>query len=214
MSGWSTVRDIRGILLAGLQWTRPTTALLALLFAGPLAATAQGSMCSTRTSAIQALSTGTIAEVANLVTIVIRGYVFSHLSPLLVELANKSYSTATTLANYALLTADIPPPIALQLWGHSVANVQMTTLSWRVRAVMHPVIRSVIISGPLRRPTTQRRCKLLASSPRKLTIVTIGTWEPALAQLRRVRPEQQRGEFNKRRDFHVPEQNTPQPRSD
>jgi hypothetical protein len=64
-----------------------------------------------RISAIQALSTGTIADVANLVTIVIGGYGFSHMSPRLVALANKSFSTC----NYC---GESRPPYG----GHSPSN--------------------------------------------------------------------------------------------
>jgi len=59
---------------------------------------------------------------------------------------------ATTLANFALLAADIPARIALQLWRTSAANVQMKTLLWHVSAVMYPVFFSVTASGPFRRP--------------------------------------------------------------
>ncbi|HEY6386826.1 MAG TPA: hypothetical protein VIX91_14200, partial [Candidatus Acidoferrum sp.] len=110
MPGRSKVCHIRGILPAGLKWTRPAAALLALLFVVPLAATARGSTCFTRISAIQALSTGTIGG-CNLVTIVIGGYGFSHLSPRLVELPNKSFSTC----NYC---GELRPPYG----GHSPSN--------------------------------------------------------------------------------------------
>ena len=59
---------------------------------------------------------------------------------------------ATTVASFALLAADIPARIALQLWRTSAANVQMKTLLWHVSAVMYPVFCSVTASGPFRRP--------------------------------------------------------------
>jgi hypothetical protein len=64
-----------------------------LLFVMPLAATAQGSPFDPGVSAIKALSPAPLLRVANLVAIVIGGYVFSHLSPCWAELANKSFST-------------------------------------------------------------------------------------------------------------------------
>ena len=59
---------------------------------------------------------------------------------------------ATAVADYALLTADMPARIALQLRRTSAANVQMRTLLWSVSAVMYPVFCSVTASGPFRRP--------------------------------------------------------------
>jgi type IV secretory pathway VirB2 component (pilin) len=57
---------------------RPTTLVLALFFLMTLAALAQGSPFDTGFTAIQSLFTGTIANVAILVAIVIGGYGFAH----------------------------------------------------------------------------------------------------------------------------------------
>ena len=73
------VRRIGTILRS--RWTRPTAALLALLFVLPVAALAQGSPFDTGFNAIQGLFTGTIAKVASLVAIVIGGYGFAHGEP-------------------------------------------------------------------------------------------------------------------------------------
>ena len=64
----------------------------------------------------------------------------------------RAFRRATTVANCALLTADMPARIALQLRRTSAASVQMTTLLWSVSAVMYPVFCSVTASGPFRRP--------------------------------------------------------------
>src|ERR1700680_836522 len=75
-----------------------------------------------------------------------------HVSPRMVERATRAFRRTTTVANFALLAADIPARIALQLRRTSAANVQITTLLWRVSAVMYPVFCSVTASGPFRRP--------------------------------------------------------------
>jgi hypothetical protein len=62
------------------------------------------------------------------------------------------FDGTTTVANFALLAADIPARIALQLRRTSAANVQMKTLLWHVSGVMYPVFCSVTASGPFRRP--------------------------------------------------------------
>ena len=212
MPRWSPVRLIRGIFLAGLKWARPTAALLALLFVVPLAATAQGSPCFTRISAIQALSIGTIAEVANLVAIVIGGYGFSHVSPRLVELANKSFSTW----NYA---GELRPSYG----GHSPSNRTAIVgtfcgqcaddnfiLDRACRDASRLLLGHSFGTSPAPKNTTplQTSCNRSQKADHRLS------GAGPLAQLRRVRPEQQRGEFNKRRHFHVPEQSNPQPRPD
>ncbi len=215
MPGLSPVRHIRGISLAGLKWTRPAAALLALLFVVPLAATAQGSMCLTRISAIRALSTGTIAEVANLITIVIEGYGFSHLSPRLVELANKSFSTC----NYG---GELRPPYG----GYSPSNRTAIVGTFCGQCADD----NFILEGACRDASRLSLGHSFGTSPAPDNTTPLQTscdlsqkadhrdhrhlGAGPLAQLRRVRPEQQQGEFNKRRPFHVPEQNIPQPRPD
>jgi hypothetical protein len=64
----------------------------------------------------------------------------------------RTFRLATTVANYVLLTAEMPARIELRLWRPSVANTQMRTLLWSVSAVMYPVFCSVTASGPFRRP--------------------------------------------------------------
>ena len=64
----------------------------------------------------------------------------------------RAFRRATTVANCALLAADMPARIALQLRRTSAASVQMRTLLWSVSAVMYPVFCSVTASGPFRRP--------------------------------------------------------------
>ena len=82
MPRWSRVdliRQIEATLLS--KWTRPATAVLALLLVMTLPAMAQGSPFDTGFNAIQTLFTGTIAKVASLVAIVIGGYGFAHGEP-------------------------------------------------------------------------------------------------------------------------------------
>jgi type IV secretory pathway VirB2 component (pilin) len=82
MPRWYSIRFIQQIrLIARAKWARPTTASIALLFAMPAAALAQGSPFDTGFNAIQNLFTGTIAKVASLVAIVIGGYGFAHGEP-------------------------------------------------------------------------------------------------------------------------------------
>jgi hypothetical protein len=64
----------------------------------------------------------------------------------------RAFRRPTTVANCALLPADIPARIALRLQRTSAASVQMRTLLWRMSAVMYPVFYSVTASGPFRRP--------------------------------------------------------------
>src|SRR5208282_6236689 len=59
---------------------------------------------------------------------------------------------ATAVAGGTLLAMDMPTRIGLRLRRASAANVPMTTLPWRVPAVMYPVFYSVTASGPFRRP--------------------------------------------------------------
>jgi len=75
-----------------------------------------------------------------------------HVSPRMVERATRAFRRTTTVANFALLAADIPARIALHLRRTSAANVRMKTLLWHVSAVMYPVFCSVTASGPFRRP--------------------------------------------------------------
>jgi len=63
----------------------------------------------------------------------------------------RAFRRATTVANCALLTAELAPRIALQL-RTSAAGVRMRTLLWKVSAVVYPVFCSVTASGPFRRP--------------------------------------------------------------
>ena len=76
----------------------------------------------------------------------------AHVSPRMVERATRAFRRTTTVANFALLAADIPARIALQVRRTSAANVQMKTLLWHVSAVMYPVFCSVTASGSFRRP--------------------------------------------------------------
>jgi len=77
---------------------------------------------------------------------------FSHLSPRLVDQANKSLSTCNSGGEIALFAADMPARIGLRLRRTSPANVRMRTLLWSVSAVMYPVFYSVTASGLFRRP--------------------------------------------------------------
>ena len=82
MPRWSQIHLIRRIQpFFGPNWSRPATALFALLLLMPMAALAQGSPFDTGFNAIQGLFTGTIAKVASLVAIVIGGYGFAHGEP-------------------------------------------------------------------------------------------------------------------------------------
>src|ERR1019366_720917 len=82
LSRWFQVHLIRPLQsLLRSQWASPTAAVLTLLFLMPVAALAQNSPFDTGFTAIQSLFTGTIAKVASLVAIVIRGYGFAHGEP-------------------------------------------------------------------------------------------------------------------------------------
>ena len=63
------------------KWARPAAVALALLFATPLVALAQGSPFDNGFTALQTLFTGTVAKVASLIAIVIGGYQFAHGEP-------------------------------------------------------------------------------------------------------------------------------------
>jgi hypothetical protein len=58
----------------------------------------------------------------------------------------RAFRPATTVANSALLTTDMPARIGLQLRRTSPAKMQMRTLLWRVSAVMYPAF----VRAPLR----------------------------------------------------------------
>ena len=64
----------------------------------------------------------------------------------------RAFRPATTVANSALLTTDMPARIELRLRRTSFAKMPMRTLLWSVSAVMYPVFFSVTASGPFRRP--------------------------------------------------------------
>jgi len=59
----------------------------------------------------------------------------------------RDYRPATTMANYALLTADMPARIGLRLRRAFVANVPMRTLLGSLSAVTYPVLYSSPLRG-------------------------------------------------------------------
>ena len=61
--------------------TKPTLAIVTILFVAPLAAHAQGSPFDSGFTSLQTLFTGTVAKVASLIAIVIGGYAFAHGEP-------------------------------------------------------------------------------------------------------------------------------------
>ena len=145
---------------------------------------------------------------------------------------SRAFRRATTVANYVLLAADMPARIGLRLRRASAANVPMTTLLWRVSAVMYPVLCLVTASGSFRRPAalglllrilrpfgvsvppktslqidgTKRRANFFRAPPRKQTF-GLGSRAHSLG-FAQCDPSNN-GKFNKRRHDYVPEQSNP-----
>src|SRR5208337_3743866 len=154
----------------------------------------------------------------------------------------RTFRLATTVANYVLLTVDMPARIKLRLWRPSVANTQMRTLLWHVSAVMYPVFCSVTASRPFLRPAALGLLLRIArpfgvSVPPKTSLQTTakGAAQTSFGPHPESRPStlgagptrlappsvtrSTTGKFNKRRHCYVPEQSNPhriprqQPRS-
>jgi hypothetical protein len=144
---------------------------------------------------------------------------------------SRPFRRATTVANCVLLAADMPARIGLRLPRASAANVPMTTLLWRVSAVMYPVLFSVTATGSFRRPAAlglllrilrpfglgssqnkfasrgkKRRANFFRAPPRKQTFgLGSRTHSPGFAQC----DPSNNGKFNQRRHDYVPEQSNP-----